>query len=66
MCLDVSNYFCVIVLTLVFISIAKVLEMSADNKFRINGYSVRVVNNVISGVTFSLFLFLCYIYLFYV
>lgn len=66
MCLDVSNYFCVIVLTLVFISIAKVLEMSADNKFRINGYSVRVVNNVISGVTFSLFLFLCYIYLFYI
>ena len=66
MCLDLNNYFCVIVLTLVFISIAKVLEMSADNKFRINGYSVKVVNGVISGTAFSLFLLLCYVYLFYI
>jgi len=66
MCESVNSWLCMFSIISILIVMAKVLELSARNEFRMNGVSVDIVNNVVSVLVFGLFLILCYIYLFYI
>ncbi len=65
MCESVNSWLCVFGIMVLVISIAKILELSSRNQFRINGLRTSTVNNVISVLTFTTFLALGIIYLFF-